>query len=154
MRKRVTLGLLLAFALFSISATYKTPAPKPAAETGINFFKGSYKDALIEAKKENKLVFIDAYASWCGPCKMLRQNTFTDKEVSDYFNAHFINLSVDIEKGEGVALATKYKVTHYPTLIITDNDGKRITFTVGYIQPEDLLGFGKYGMEKAPTASN
>jgi thioredoxin 1 len=153
MRKRVTLGLLLAFALFSISATHKYD-PKPATETGIHFFKGSYKDALIEAKKENKLVFIDAYASWCGPCKMLRQNTFTDKEVSDYFNAHFINLSVDVEKGEGVALANKYKVTHYPTLIITDNDGKRITFTVGYIQPEDLLGFGKYGLEKAPTASN
>jgi thioredoxin 1 len=154
MRKKVTLGLLLAFALFSISATYKPDENKPSAAPSINFFKGSYKEALAEAKKENKLVFIDAYASWCGPCKLLKQNTFTDKAVIEYFNAHFINLSVDVEKGEGPALATKYKVTHYPTMIITDNDGKRITFTVGYIMPDDLLGFGKYGMDKAPTASN
>ena len=150
MRKKVTLGLLLAFALFSISATNRNPA----TETGIRFFKGSYKDALIEAKKENKLIFIDAYASWCGPCKLLKQNTFTDKAVIEYFNEHFINVSVDIEKGEGPTLATRYKVTHYPTLIIADAEGKRITFTVGYIQPDDLLGFGKYGIDKAPTASN
>ena len=49
MRKKVTLGLLLAFALFSISATYKSP---DTGATGINFFKGSYKEALAEAKKE------------------------------------------------------------------------------------------------------
>jgi len=150
MRKKVTLGLLLAFALFSISATTKSPPSEP----GINFYKGSYKDALTEAKKQNKLVFIDAYASWCGPCKLLKQNTFTDKSVIQYFNDHFINLSVDVEKGEGPLLATKYKVTHFPTLIIADKDGKRITFTVGYIQPDDLLGFGKYGIDKAPVASN
>ena len=150
MRKKVTLGLLLAFALFSISATYKTPE----TDGGINFFKGSYKDALIEAKKENKLVFIDAYASWCGPCKLLKQNTFTDRMVIKYFNDHFINVSVDVEKGEGPSLATKYNVTHFPTLIIADNEGKRITFTVGYIQPDDLLGFGKYGFDKAPVLSN
>ena len=150
MRKKVTLGLLMAFALFSISATYKSPDTE-ATGAGISFFKGSYKEALVEAKKENKLVFIDAYASWCGPCKMLKQHTFTDKAVAQYFNEHFINLSVDVEQGEGPDLATKYNVTHFPTLIITDKDGKRITFTVGYIQPDDLLGFGKYGQEKAPA---
>ena len=149
MRKTVTLGLLMAFAILSISATHKSP------ETGesINFFKGTYKDALIEAQKEHKLIFIDAFTSWCGPCKLLRQNTFTDKSVIEYFNEHFVCVSLDCEKGEGPTLATKYNVTHYPTLIITDKEGKRITFTVGYIQPDDLLGFGKYGIEKAPTAS-
>ena len=152
MKKRVsTLGLLLAFALFSISATNRAPETGPAS---INFFKGSYKEALIEAKKQNKLVFIDAYASWCGPCKLLKQNTFTDKEVIKYFNDNFINVSMDVEKGDGPAIATKYNVTHYPTLIITDKEGKRITFTVGYIQPEDLLGFGKYGVEKAPASAS
>ena len=147
MRKKVTLSLLLAFALFSISATYKSPE----SGSGINFFQGSYKDALIEAKKENKLIFIDAYASWCGPCKQLKQYTFADKAVAQYFNEHFINLSVDVEKGEGPSIASKYNVTHYPTLIIADKEGKRITFTVGFIQPDDMVGFGKYGMDKAPT---
>ena len=145
MRKKVTLGLLLAFALFSISATTKSPETSP----GINFFKGSYKDALAEAKKQNKLVFIDAYASWCSPCKKLQQNTFTDKNVIHYFNDHFINVSVDVEKGEGPTLVDKYKVTHFPTMIIADNEGKQITFTIGYIQPDDLLGFAKYGQDRA-----
>ena len=144
MRKKVTLGLLLAFALFSISATNKAPE----VSSGINFFQGSYKDALAEAQKENKPVFIDAYTSWCGPCKQLKNNTFTDKSVIKYFNEHFINVSVDVEKGEGPSLANKYNVTHFPTMIIADKDGKRVTFTIGYIQPGDLLGFGKYGIDK------
>jgi thioredoxin 1 len=115
---------------------------------GINFFHGSYQQALAEAKKEGKLVFIDAYATWCGPCKMLAQNTFTDKKVGDYFNEHFINLQVDMEHGEGPQLAAKYKVSHFPTLVIADPQGKRILFTVGYIIPEDMLGFGQYGVKQ------
>jgi thioredoxin 1 len=145
MRKRITLGLLLAFALFSISATTKSPE----TGSGITFFKGTYKDALAEAKKQNKLVFIDAYASWCTPCKQLKQNTFTDESVAEYFNQHFINVAIDIEKGEGPNLATQYNITHFPTMIIADKDGKRITFTVGYIKPDDLLGFARYGEGKA-----
>ena len=145
MRKKVTLGLLLAFALFSISATTKAPE----ASSGIHFFQGSYKDALVEAKKQNKPVFIDAYTSWCTPCKQLKQNTFTDKNVIQYMNEHFINVSVDVEKGEGPALATKYNVTHFPTMIIADKEGNRLTFTIGYIQPDDLLGFAKYGQDRA-----
>jgi thioredoxin 1 len=116
--------------------------------TGINFFHGSYQQALAEAKKEGKLVFIDAYTTWCGPCRLLSQNTFTNEEVGCYFNEHFVNLKVDMEHGEGPKLAVQYKVTHFPTLIITDADGKRITFTVGYIMPEDMLGFGQYGIKQ------
>ena len=144
-KTRITVIVLSAF--FALAAVkYREDTP-----TAINFYKGSYKSALAEAKKQNKLIFIDAYTSWCGPCKMLRQNTFTDKEVGEYFNEHFINLSIDAEKGEGVELANKYKVHHYPTLIITDNNGERITFTVGYIQPDDLLGFGRFGVSKTPS---
>ncbi|MDB5283204.1 MAG: hypothetical protein JWO06_2279 [Bacteroidota bacterium] len=145
MKAKFTVGLFVAFISFG-ATSYRS------GETisGINFYQGTYKQALEEAKKQNKLIFIDAYASWCGPCKLLAKSTFTDKNVAEYFNEHFINLSVDMEKGEGPMLASKYKVTHFPTLIITDENGSRITFTVGYIQPDDMLGFGKYGVQKAP----
>ena len=146
MKTGYTIIALVIAATFFISAS-KAPESNT---TSINFFHGTYKQALAEAKKQNKLVFIDAYASWCGPCKLLAQNTFTDKNVGEYFNEHFINLSIDMEKGEGVEIAAKYKVTHYPTLIIADPKGDRITFTVGYIMPEDMLGFGKYGVQKSP----
>ena len=35
---------------------------------GIDFQKGRYAEVLEMAKKQNKLVFIDIYTSWCGPC--------------------------------------------------------------------------------------
>lgn len=135
----------------AIAALLLISASRPESNsTAINFYKGDFKTALDEAKKQNKLVFIDAYTSWCGPCKMLSTKTFTDKEVGSYFNEHFINLSVDMEKGEGPNLANKYNVHHYPTLIIADPKGDRITFTVGYIIPEDMLAFGKHGVAHAP----
>jgi uncharacterized protein YyaL (SSP411 family) len=59
----------------------------------------------FKAKKENKLIFVDAYASWCGPCKLMVKNIFPLKTVGDYYNSHFINAKIDMEKGEGIELA-------------------------------------------------
>jgi len=82
-----------------------------AQEDGIKFSKDSLlSDALARSKKEGKLVFIDCYTSWCGPCKYLAKEIFTQKEVGDFYNSHFINLSFDMEKGEGIKIRTKYAV--------------------------------------------
>ena len=50
------------------------------AEDGINFFKGTFKEAKALAAKEHKIIFMDAYTSWCGPCKRMAKNVFTDKK--------------------------------------------------------------------------
>ena len=151
MKQSVLVRLLFLSILVTACASWR--ADEKTSE--ICFYQGSYQQALAEAKNEGKLVFIDAYTTWCGPCKMLAKNTFTDKGVANYYNEHFINLEVDVEHGEGLKLAEKYKVTHYPTLIIADADGKRITFTVGYIIPEDMLDFGQYGVQQhCPELSN
>jgi len=113
---------------------------------GLQFIEGDWNKALAEGKKQNKLIFLDAYASWCGPCKLLKKNTFPDKEAGEYFNSNFINVAIDMEKGDGPALAEKYGVNAYPTLIITDANGKIITFTQGYIKPKQLIDFGKHGI--------
>ncbi|HHG84150.1 MAG TPA: DUF255 domain-containing protein, partial [Bacteroidetes bacterium] len=57
---------------------------------GIKFFHGTFAQAKAKAKKENKLIFMDAYTSWCGPCKWMAANTFTDASVGAYFNQHFV----------------------------------------------------------------
>ena len=69
------------------------------ANSTIQFEQMSLKDVLSKAQSEQKLVFFDAYTSWCGPCKWMAKNAFTDPEVAAYFNDHFVNLTVDMEKG-------------------------------------------------------
>jgi thioredoxin 1 len=141
---------LLLLALFSVGLMSVTRLAADEPETAIKFFNGTYKEALAEAKKQNKLIFIDTYVYWCGPCKLLKQYTFANKVVGNYYNEHFINLAIDIDKGDGPEIAAKYKVNRFPTLIITDDEGKQITYTVGYIMPSDFLGFGQHAVKKAP----
>ena len=114
-----------------------------SAEPGIQFTDAAWKTHLAKAKAENKLVFLDAYTSWCGPCKMLQKNVFTQSTVGDFFNKEFINVKVDMEKGEGPDLALQYPLEGYPTLFFIDGDGKVVKKVLGYISPEELLAIGK-----------
>ena len=111
---------------------------KPAADEGIQFKKISFEQALKEAKTSNKLIFMDAYAEWCGPCKYMAAKVFTNEEVGKLFNDKFINLKIDMEKGEGPALAAKYQVRACPTLFFIDGDGKVVKKVLG-AQPADKL---------------
>jgi len=119
-------------------------APKYAKnDDDIKFYTGTYREALIEAKKENKLIFLDIYATWCGPCKMLKRNSFPNKGVGTHFNNNFINLSIDGETPEGTVLAEQYRIRGYPSLFILDNSGNVLTQTAGYLPPDELLRFAK-----------
>ena len=80
-----------------------------------------WKKIVKKAKKEKKLIFIDCYTSWCGPCKMLASRVFTQDAVADYFNAIFVNAKFDMEKDEdGVMLKDKYGVKAFPTLLFIE----------------------------------
>src|SRR5690349_11740714 len=84
---------------------------------GIEFVHDkTFQEILDIAKKENKLVFMDAYTSWCGPCKRMAANVFPDPEAGAFFNSNFINVKIDMEKGEGPGISGKYGVRAYPTL--------------------------------------
>ena len=146
--------LLITGALIIIAVVLFAFLPKPNSsltpvesnlngDKGIQFFEPNLAKALQEAKKQNKLVFIDAYTTWCGPCRMLKQNTFTDKAVGEFFNKNFINIALDMEKGEGLAFAAKYQIVAYPTLLIINADQTSTSVTEGYMEPAQLLEFGK-----------
>ena len=122
--------------------------PAVKADEGIQFIEADWNKALQEAKKQNKPIFLDAYTSWCGPCRMLKQTTFTDKAVGEFFNKNFINVALDMEKGDGIAVAEKYQVRAYPTLIITDADQKSTSVSEGYMAPQQLIEFGKYVLDR------
>lgn len=69
-----------------------------ATGQGINFFRGSFEEALKKAQQENKQIFVDVYTSWCGPCKMMAKEVFTRSDVGSFFNTHFVSLQLDAEK--------------------------------------------------------
>lgn len=87
-----------------------------AQNAGINFLHGTtWAEAVAKAKAENKLIFIDFYTQWCGPCLNMAQTVFSLPTVGYYYNQTFINLKIDAEEGEGITLAKKYGVRSYPT---------------------------------------
>lgn len=92
--------------------------------TGIQFFKGTFKEALAKAKKENKMVMMDCYTTWCGPCKMLKSQVFVDKTLGEYMNEKYVCVAMDYENGEGPTIAQQYPVDGYPTLYFLDASGK------------------------------
>ncbi|WP_312760937.1 thioredoxin fold domain-containing protein [Epilithonimonas sp.] len=113
------------------------------SQQSIKFEDSDFATILAKAKAEKKLVFMDAYAAWCGPCKLMEKNVFTDKNVADYYNQNFINSHFDMEKGEGKTLAAKYGIRSYPTLLFLNGEGEIVGKELGYIKTEEFLELGK-----------
>ncbi len=123
--KTTLLTLLCYFLLNSFLVAKETPS------TGIQLFRGSFKQALAKAKRENKLVFLDAYASWCGPCRYMKATMFPDKKLGTFMNQHYVCVAIDMEAGEGPALLKQYPLKYYPTLFFLENNGKIKQTSVG-----------------------
>lgn len=113
------------------------------ASTGINFAQGTLEEVKALAKKQNKIIFVDVYATWCGPCKLLKKSTFADASVGEFYNSKFVNVALDAEKGERIAFASTYKVRSYPTLLFIRPDGSIVKTVVGYHNAEEFLKLGQ-----------
>lgn len=145
MKKTLWLPVVLMWLVISIGqvAAGDDKSPKRDESEGIQFTEASWAAILKKAKAEKKVIFLDAYASWCGPCKLLQKNVFTRKEVGNYFNKQFINVKMDMERGEGPSVAQMYPLEAYPTLFFIDGNGRVLKKVIGYKSPEELLSIGK-----------
>jgi thioredoxin 1 len=148
MKNKIFLALVLAsiIGLYAFNTPSLNDKQNPALENlalGVQFHKGTWAEALAKAKQENKLIFLDIYATWCGSCKKLKKYTFTNTKVGTYFNANFINVTLDGEEGEGAILSSKFNMSSYPTLFFINSDGKIIKQEVGYLTANELVRFGK-----------
>lgn len=112
------------------------------AQEGVKWETGTLKEALNKAgsnKKGPKLVFMDCYTTWCGPCKHMANVVFPTKKAGEYFNKNFVNIKIDMEKGEGVEIKNKYNVAAFPTFLILDPAGHEVGRIVGSGELDDFI---------------
>lgn len=124
-----------------------------AISQGIEFFHGTWEEAVLKAKTEDKLIFVDAFTTWCGPCKNMAANTFPDPEVGKLFNQNFISMKIDMEKEMGLEFRKKHDVTAYPSLFFLDYDEVEVLKSVGGRSPADLIKTAESVLEKYDKSS-
>ncbi|RUT72427.1 DUF255 domain-containing protein [Flavobacterium cupreum] len=134
---------IITFSFLMVSVFYASAQGKPLGKPEIVFSTKDFKQVLATAKAKHKKIFVDAYAKWCAPCKELQKTTFKDVKAAAYFNKNFINVSIDVEKGNGIKLAKTWKIEGLPTLLILDENGGVIANHVGYVDGSGLLEFAQ-----------
>ena len=141
-------GVTTLLGMLFMSLSVLSFAQNRADAEGIQFFERTWDEALQKAAAENKPIFLDVYASWCAPCKLLKNNTFPDVEVGRYFNNQYINVSLDGEKGDGVQVAHDLNVQAYPSLFILNSSGEPLVYFAGFLKSGDFIELGKAGIEQ------
>ena len=149
MLKKCFAGILTIMLLITVLPGSTNAQKQPVdGSKEIVFLEDAWGEALKQAAAQNKYIFVDAYASWCGPCKMLKNTTFKDKKAAEFYNKNFINVAIDMEKGQGPELAAQWHMEAYPTLIIFNPKGQPVLGTVGYIKAAQLIKFGEAALKK------
>ena len=97
------------------------------------------EQASAKAKAENKLIFLDCFTTWCGPCKMMARDVFTQPKVGDFMNPRFVNIKIDMESAYGAPLAKKLQVTAFPTFIIFNADAQEIARFLGSSPADEFI---------------
>ena len=113
----------------------------------MEFFHDSWEKALEKAKEENKLIFVDAYTKWCGPCRRMQKNIFPTKAAGDFYNKHFINMKIDMESQEGMKWGLQYPVGAYPTFFFIAPDGKIAYTHTGGMDARKFIEMGKSALK-------
>ncbi len=110
---------------------------------GIQFIKENLSMAQSKAAAAEKIIFVDAYTTWCGPCKMMDRTTFKDVEVTKYYNENFVNLKMDMEKGNGPSFAQMHSIRGYPSLLFLNAGGELVHRSLGFQDGKKFLELGK-----------
>lgn len=97
------------------------------------FFSGSFDEACKLAREKGKIVMVDFYTTWCGPCRMLDRHTWPDQKVRQWLADKTIPIKVDADRNRN--LAARFHVRSYPTIVFLTPDGEEIGRTRGFQQP-------------------
>lgn len=116
-------------------------ASAPEEAESVKFFNGTLTSAFEQAEREGKLVFVDFYASWCSPCRLMDEYTFTDPELAKYMSDKYIPVKVNIDDFDGFAYKQQYNINLLPTLIVMNCEGKEIERKEEGLVPSTLNAF-------------
>lgn len=97
------------------------------------------QQASAKARQAGKLIFLDCYTQWCGPCKKMAREVFPQARVGEYMNERFVSLQIDMESAYGAPLARRLQVTAYPTFIIFNADAEEVGRFVGACGADEFL---------------
>lgn len=122
--------LVVAFAIVSVVGA--------VAKGGVEFREGTLAEAQAEAVAENKYLFVELFATWCGPCRVMERMMATD-EVGEFMNPRFVSVRYDVDKATGALLAQANGVRSIPTCLIIDSEGEVVGRLVGSSSPEKFI---------------
>lgn len=122
-------------------------AKQSIAQSEINFFKGSWDDALAKARTENKLIFLNMSKSGCWDCTMMSMEVFKSPEVGDFFNKTYVNVKLDVEHYQASSLAKRFGIKEYPALLFIDNRGNLLHQEIGRKTIEEMLAIGRNALK-------
>lgn len=121
--------LIALFALFALGAS---------AKGGVEFREGTLEEVMAEAVATEKLLFVELYATWCGPCRYMERVLATE-EVGEYMNPRFVSVRYDVDKAMGALLAQSNGVRSIPTCLVLNGRGEEIGRIVGSNGPERFI---------------
>jgi len=149
---RVCGGLFAILILTGLGSWPARAAGEEVFTDGIRFETGSsWKQVLSKAKLEHKYIFVDCYATWCGPCKKMDNEVYSNVEVGTKFNDHFISVKVQMDSSakdndekrafyaDAHYIGSHYKVVAYPTLLFFNSDGKILRQSIGAMSAQQFI---------------
>lgn len=102
-------------------------------------FKFNDLKAAQEAAGADRMIFVDLFATWCGPCKMMDKQVFALESVGQYINNNFVTCRLDADSDAGKALMAEYQIQGLPTIMVLDAQGKELAKHTGLIDDYALV---------------
>ena len=124
--------------LFLIVAMTLAVAVGASAKGGVVFHEGTLKEAIAEAAATDKYLFVELFATWCGPCRVMERTLATD-EVGEFMNPRFVSVRYDVDKATGSLLARANGVRSIPTCLVLNGKGEVVGQIVGSSSPDRFI---------------
>jgi len=145
------LSLLFVGSCASKKETVKTVTPED--NLAVHFIKNSsLTDVVAKAEREGKVIFLDVYTDWCLPCKLMTEDVYTNEDIGDFMNEHFINYKVNAEKGNGPDMTVLYNIQSFPGLFFLDHNGRVLEQKEGAAYHKELKEMANRALAKMKSA--